>query len=144
MKISFLTSLGPITIEEEGGSITSLLFSFSETSDYSPLLEKAKEEVEEYIRGERKEFDLPLSPKGTPFQEKVWRELTNIHYGEKVSYGEIGERIGNKAYRAIGNACGKNPIPIIIPCHRVVGKNNLGGFSLGLELKKKLLEIEGN
>ena len=144
MKISFLTSLGPITIEEEGGSITSLLFSFSETSDYSPLLEKAKEEVEEYIRGERKEFDLPLSPKGTPFQEKVWRELINIQYGEKVSYGEIGERIGSKAYRAIGNACGKNPIPIIIPCHRVVGKNNLGGFSLGLELKKKLLEIEKN
>ena len=129
MRISFFTTIGPITIEEEGGSITSLLFSFS---------------VEEYIRGERKEFDLPLSPKGTPFQKKVWRELINIQYGEKVSYGEIGERIGSKAYRAIGNACGKNPIPLIIPCHRVVGKNNLGGFSLGLELKKKLLEIEKN
>ena len=144
MKISFLTDLGPITIEEEGGKISSLLFSFSKNEEYTPLLLKAKTEVEEYLRGERKEFDLPLSPKGTPFQEKVWRELLKIKYGERVSYGEIGERIGSKAYRAIGNACGKNPIPLIIPCHRVVGKNNLGGFSLGIELKKKLLDIENN
>ena len=144
MKISFLTDLGPITIEEEGGGISSLLFSFSKREEYTPLLLKAKTEVEEYLRGERKEFDLPLSPKGTPFQEKVWRELLKIKYGERVSYGEIGERIGSKAYRAIGNACGKNPIPLIIPCHRVVGKNNLGGFSLGIELKKKLLDIENN
>lgn len=144
MKISFLTDLGPITIEEEGGEISSLLFSFSKSEEYTPLLLKAKTEVEEYLRGERKEFDLPLSPKGTPFQEKVWRELLKIKYGERISYGEIGERIGSKAYRAIGNACGKNPIPLIIPCHRVVGKNNLGGFSLGIELKKKLLDIENN
>lgn len=75
MRISFFTTIGHITIEEEGGSITSLLFSFSETSDYSPLLEKAKKEVEEYIRGERKEFDLPLSPKGTPFQKKYGGSL---------------------------------------------------------------------
>ena len=144
MKISFLTDLGPITIEEEGGGISSLLFSFSKSEEYTPLLLKAKTEVEGYLRGERKEFDRPLSPKGTPFQEKVWRELLKIKYGERVSYGEIGERIGSKAYRAIGNACGKNPIPLIIPCHRVVGKNNLGGFSLGIELKKKLLDIENN
>lgn len=144
MKISFLTDLGPITIEEEGGGISSLLFSFSKSEEYTPLLLKAKTEVEEYLRGERKEFDLPLSLKGTPFQEKVWRELLKIKYGERVSYGEIGERIGSKAYRAIGNACGKNPIPLIIPCHRVVGKNSLGGFSLGIELKKKLLDIENN
>ena len=104
MKISFLTDLGPITIEEEGGGISSLLFSFSKSEEYTPLLLKAKTEVEEYLRGERKEFDLPLSPKGTPFQEKVWRELLKIKYGERVSYGEIGERIGSKAYRAIGNA----------------------------------------
>ena len=143
MRISFFTTIGPITIEEEGGSITSLLFSFSETSDYSPLLEKAKKEVEEYIRGERKEFDLPLSPKGTPFQKKVWRELINIQYGEKVSYGEIGERIGSKAYRAIGNACGKNPIPLIIPCHRVTGTNgSLTGYGGGIARKVKLLELE--
>ena len=144
MKISFLTDLGPITIEEEGGGISSLLFSFSKSEEYTLLLLKARTEVEEYLRGERKEFDLPLSPKGKKKKKKVWRELLKIKYGERVSYGEIGERIGSKAYRAIGNACGKNPIPLIIPCHRVVGKNNLGGFSLGIELKKKLLDIENN
>ena len=142
MKISFVSLLGPITIFEEGGKIVSLLFSYSEHSDSSPLLEKAKEEIEEYFQGKRKTFDLPLDAKGTEFQKKVWKELLDIRYGETLSYGEIGDRIGTKAYRAIGNACGKNPIPILIPCHRVVGKDNIGGFSLGLDLKRKLLDIE--
>ena len=142
MKISFVSLLGPITIFEEGGKIVSLLFSYSEHSDSSPLLEKAKEEIEEYFQGKRKTFDLPLDAKGTEFQKRVWKELLDIRYGETLSYGEIGDRIGTKAYRAIGNACGKNPIPILIPCHRVVGKDNIGGFSLGLDLKRKLLAIE--
>ena len=142
MKISFVSLLGPITIFEEGGKIVSLLFSYSEHSDSSPLLEKAKEEIEEYFQGKRKTFDLPLDAKGTEFQKRVWKELLDIRYGETLSYGEIGDRIGTKAYRAIGNACGKNPIPILIPCHRVVGKDNIGGFSLGLDLKRKLLDIE--
>lgn len=142
MKISFVSLLGPITIFEEGGKIISLLFSYSEHSDSSPLIEKAKEEIEEYFQGKRKTFDLPLDAKGTEFQKRVWKELLDIRYGETLSYGEIGDRIGTKAYRAIGNACGKNPIPILIPCHRVVGKDNIGGFSLGLDLKRKLLDIE--
>lgn len=142
MKISFVSLLGPITIFEEGGKIISLLFSYSEHSDSSPLLEKAKEEIEEYFQGKRKTFDLPLDAKGTEFQKRVWKELLDIRYGETLSYGEIGDRIGTKAYRAIGNACGKNPIPILIPCHRVVGKDNIGGFSLDLDLKRKLLDIE--
>ena len=142
MKISFVSLLGPITIFEEGGKIVSLLFSYSEHSDSSPLLEKAKEEIEEYFQGKRKTFDLPLDAKGTEFQKRVWKELLDIRYGETLSYGEIGDRIGTKSYRAIGNACGKNPIPILIPCHRVVGKDNIGGFSLGLDLKRKLLDIE--
>lgn len=142
MKISFVSLLGPITIFEEGGKIVSLLFSYSEHSDSSPLLEKAKEEIEEYFQGKRKTFDLPLDAKGTEFQKRVWKELLDIRYGETLSYGEIGDRIGTKAYMAIGNACGKNPIPILIPCHRVVGKDNIGGFSLGLDLKRKLLDIE--
>ena len=142
MKISFVSLLGPITIFEEGGKIVSLLFSYSEHSDSSPLLEIAKEEIEEYFQGKRKTFDLPLDAKGTEFQKRVWKELLDIRYGETLSYGEIGDRIGTKAYRAIGNACGKNPIPILIPCHRVVGKDNIGGFSLGLDLKRKLLDIE--
>ena len=142
MKISFVSLLGPITIFEEGGKIISLLFSYSEYSDSSPLLEKAKEEIEEYFQRKRKTFDLPLDAKGTEFQKRVWKELLDIRYGETLSYGEIGDRIGTKAYRAIGNACGKNPIPILIPCHRVVGKDNIGGFSLGLDLKRKLLDME--
>lgn len=142
MKKSFVSLLGPITIFEEGGKIISLLFSYSEHSDSSPLLEKAKEEIEEYFQGKRKTFDLPLDAKGTEFQKRVWKELLDIRYGETLSYGEIGDRIGTKAYRAIGNACGKNPIPILIPCHRVVGKDNIGGFSLGLDLKRKLLDME--
>ena len=142
MNKSFVSLLGPITIFEEGGKIISLLFSYSEHSDSSPLLEKAKEEIEEYFQGKRKTFDLPLDAKGTEFQKRVWKELLDIRYGETLSYGEIGDRIGTKAYRAIGNACGKNPIPILIPCHRVVGKDNIGGFSLGLDLKRKLLDIE--
>ena len=142
MKISFVSLLGPITIFKEGGKIISLLFSYAEYSDSSPLLEKAKEEIEEYFQGKRKTFDLPLDAKGTEFQKRVWKELLDIRYGETLSYGEIGDRIGTKAYRAIGNACGKNPIPILIPCHRVVGKDNIGGFSLGLDLKRKLLDIE--
>ena len=142
MKISFVSLLGPITIFEEGGKIISLLFSYSEHSDSSPLLEKAKEEIEEYFQGKRKTFDLPLDAKGTELQKRVWKELLDIRYGETLSYGEIGDRIGTKAYRAIGNACGKNPIPILIPCHRVVGKDNIGGFSLGLDLKRKLLDME--
>ena len=142
MKVSFVSLLGPITIFEEGGKIISLLFSYSEHSDSSPLLEKAKEEIEEYFQGKRKTFDLPLDAKGTEFQKRVWKELLDIRYGETLSYGEIGDRIGTKAYRAIGNACGKNPIPILIPCHRVVGKDNIGGFSLGLDLKRKLLDME--
>ena len=142
MKISFVSLFSPITIFEEGGKIVSLLFSYSEHSDSSPLLEKAKEEIEEYFQGKRKTFDLPLDAKGTEFQKRVWKELLDIRYGETLSYGEIGDRIGTKAYRAIGNACGKNPIPILIPCHRVVGKDNIGGFSLGLDLKRKLLDIE--
>ena len=142
MKISFVSLLGPITIFEEGGKIVSLLFSYSEHSDSSPLLEKAKEEIEEYFQGKRKTFDLPLDAKGTEFQKRVWKELLDIRYGETLSYGEIGDRIGTKAYRAIGNDCGKNPIPILIPCHRVVGTDNIGGFSLGLDLKRKMLDIE--
>ena len=142
MKISFVSLLGPITIFEEGGKIISLLFSYSEHSDSSPLLEKAKEEIEEYFQGKRKTIDLPLDAKGKKKKKRVWKELLDIRYGETLSYGEIGDRIGTKAYRAIGNACGKNPIPILIPCHRVVGKDNIGGFSLGLDLKRKLLDIE--
>ena len=97
-----------------------------------------------YFAGKLEEFDLPLAPEGTPFQQKVWRELCEIPYGETISYGELARRIGNpNASRAVGLANGSNPIPIIIPCHRVIGSNGkLTGYGGGLPIKEKLLALE--
>ncbi len=99
----------------------------------------------EYFSGKRRAFNLPLDLRGTAFQLAVWKELLNVQYGKTVSYGELALWIGKpKAARAVGAAVGANPIPIIIPCHRVIGKNGgLVGFGGGLELKRRLLAIEG-
>ena len=102
------------------------------------------QQLDEYFQGNRTTFDLELAPKGTPFQKSVWKELSNIPFGETINYGELAVRVGNpKASRAVGAANGKNPIPIIVPCHRVIGKNGtLTGFGGGLDVKKQLLELE--
>ena len=108
------------------------------------LTDEAFREIEEYIFGNRKAFDLPLKMKGTPFQIKVWQELCRIPYGKTVSYKEIAERIGNpKAARAVGMANHNNPLWIVVPCHRVVSKGgNLNGYAGGTDVKRKLLQIE--
>ena len=110
----------------------------------SPLLEKAAKELGEYFSGRRLWFDLPLSPQGTPFQLAVWRALREIPYGETRSYGEIAAAAGRPgAGRAVGAACGRNPLLIMVPCHRVIGKNgSLTGFACGLALKERLLRLE--
>jgi methylated-DNA-[protein]-cysteine S-methyltransferase len=97
-----------------------------------------------YFAGELETFDLSLAPQGTPFQQRVWSELRNIPYGETISYGELARRIGNSnASRAVGLANGSNPIPIVIPCHRVIGSNGkLTGYGGGLPIKEKLLALE--
>jgi methylated-DNA-[protein]-cysteine S-methyltransferase len=97
-----------------------------------------------YFAGDLETFDLPLSPQGTPFQQRVWKELCKIPYGETISYGQLASRIGNpNASRAVGLANGFNPIPIIIPCHRVIGSNGkLTGYGGGLPIKEKLLALE--
>jgi methylated-DNA-[protein]-cysteine S-methyltransferase len=102
------------------------------------------EQLRQYFAGNRRQFDLPISPQGTPFQERVWQELCKIPYGETASYGMIAQRIGKpKACRAVGMANSKNPIPIIIPCHRIIGKDgSLTGFGGGLPVKKQLLDLE--
>ena len=102
------------------------------------------QQLAEYFAGKRQKFDLKISPKGTAFQERVWQELCRIPFGGTASYGEIAERIGNpKACRAVGMANAKNPIPIIVPCHRVIGKDgSLTGFGGGLEIKEQLLKLE--
>jgi len=97
-----------------------------------------------YFAGELESFDLPLAPRGTPFQLAVWRRLCEIPYGETISYGELARRLGNpNASRAVGLANGSNPIPIVIPCHRVIGSNGkLTGYGGGLPIKEKLLALE--
>ncbi len=112
----------------------------------NPILENTAHQLDEYFSGKRKSFDIPLAPAGTEFQQQVWKQLMHIAYGAKVSYLQLSRQLGNVlAIRAIANANGKNPIPIIIPCHRVVGsKGELVGFSGGLWRKQFLLELEGN
>ena len=112
-------------------------------NDAAALSETARQ-LKAYFSGELTQFDLPLSPAGTSFQKSVWKELCNIPYGETTSYGELARRMGNpKACRAVGLANGSNPIPIIIPCHRVIGANGkLTGYGGGLPIKEKLLALE--
>ena len=104
----------------------------------------AREQLEEYFAGERREFDLPLAPGGTPFQNDVWDALRAIPYGETRSYGELAEEIGRPgAARAVGAANGLNPLAIVVPCHRVIGSNrSLTGYAAGVERKRQLLELE--
>jgi len=108
------------------------------------VVRTAERQLTEYFAGDREEFDLPLDPNGTPFQMRVWRALLQIPYGETVSYGELARRIGRpKAQRAVGAANGSNPLPIIVPCHRVIGSNgSLTGYGGGLDIKRHLLDIE--
>jgi O-6-methylguanine DNA methyltransferase len=103
-----------------------------------------KVQIGEYLAGERREFDVVVDLVGTEFQKAVWREMMKIPYGEVRSYGQIAVAVGRPgAVRAVGTACGRNRWPIIVPCHRVVGSRGLGGFGLGIDLKRKLLELEG-
>lgn len=105
---------------------------------------EAIRQLREYFAGKRTGFDLPLAPRGTEFQRSVWRQLQEIPYGETISYGELARRVGNpKASRAVGSANGANPLPIVIPCHRVIaGNGTLGGFGGGLPMKQTLLALE--
>ena len=141
------TPVGRLCIGEENGCITRTTWS-KVPGEYileeTALILECKKQLDEYFAGERKTFDLPLSPKGTEFQQKVWQALMEIPYGETRTYGEIAERVGNpKASRAVGMANNKNPIGILIPCHRVVGVNGkLVGYAGGMEKKEWLLELE--
>jgi len=113
-------------------------------NESTELTDKTAMQLDEYFTGKRKHFDLPLQPKGTDFQRSVWKALQEIPYGETRSYKQIAEAIGNpKACRAVGLANNRNPIWIVIPCHRVIGSNGaLTGYGGGLEMKQRLLEIE--
>lgn len=146
--IYYDTEIGKIKIEENGVAITKIEFMGQdiqeELGNETELLKETIKQLEEYFRGVRKDFDLPVEPNGTEFQRRVWKSLIEIPYGETRSYSEIAKAIGNeKACRAVGMANNKNPIPIIIPCHRVIGVNGkLVGYAGGLDVKEKLLKLE--
>ena len=109
------------------------------------ILAETRKQLTQYFAGDRKKFDLPFDLTGTPFQVKAWKTLTRIPYGKTISYSEQAKAMRKaKAFRAVGSANGKNPIPIIIPCHRVIASNGgLGGYSLGLKMKRQLMKLEG-
>ncbi len=144
MKKCIHTKIGYITIEEQNGCIIRLSFGREETIGDHVVLSLCEKQLLEYLSGTRKKFDVPISFNGTIFQKACWSELLKIEYGKTVSYSDIACAINNpKAVRAVGQAIHKNPIAILIPCHRVIGKNNgMIGYAYGIDLKQKLLKME--
>lgn len=140
--------VGPLTLAVQDGALTHLLFGRAGPDGYTEgraeLLDRAAGELEEYFAGSRREFDLPLEPKGTEFQLRVWAALRDIPYGGTRTYKDIAIAAGcPKGYRAVGMANHDNPISIIVPCHRVIGSSGkLTGYGGGLEIKEYLLELE--
>jgi len=132
---------------DEQGRVVRIEFvdAIEESSSVPEQCEQAVRELEQYFRGERETFEVELAPTGTSFQIRVWRELQNINYGHTISYGALAQRIGKpNAMRAVGGANNQNPIPIIIPCHRVIGSDgSMTGFGGGIDIKKALLAHEG-
>lgn len=143
------TKIGNMAIIEEDNEIIAIEINQEIRENImqkeTPLLKETGKQLLEYLEGKRKNFTVPLNPKGTKFMQEVWTALQEIPYGETRTYGQIAQRIGKpKAARAVGMANHRNPIPIIIPCHRVIGSNGkLVGYALGMKMKKFLLTLEG-
>jgi methylated-DNA-[protein]-cysteine S-methyltransferase len=141
--LSISSPVGPLTIEERNGKITAISWG-NGGGNGSPLLAEAARQLTDYFAGKRLLFDLPLAPGGSPFETRVWSAMQAIPYGQTRTYGELAH-LTDSGPRAVGRACGSNPIPIVIPCHRVLAKGGLGGYSGegGLATKQRLLTIEG-
>ncbi len=141
---TYFSPLGPLTLSEENGALTALHFGAGTQDDTTALLAETARQLDEYFTGRRQDFNLPLCPKGTAFQQKVWQALQQIPFGKTATYKDIAVRIGNpKACRAVGMANHNNPISIIIPCHRVIGcGGSLTGYAGGLDKKQQLLDLE--
>ena len=140
------TMLGSVTFVEEDGALLAISTSrlYEGIWQETATIKEAHQQITEYLKGERKTFDLPLNLKGTDFQKQVWMALCDIPYGETRSYKQIAESIGNpKAVRAVGMANNRNPLLIVVPCHRVIGTNGkLVGYGAGIEKKEFLLRLE--
>ncbi len=145
--------LGTVTLQANEQGLLGVWFETHTTKpedlgiqeDSFPIFQSVKDQFDRYFAGEAIQFDVPIAAKGTPFQQSVWHALTTIPYGETWSYAQLADAIGNpKAVRAVGLANGKNPVSVIVPCHRVIGKNGkLTGYAGGVERKQRLLAIEG-
>ena len=150
MTIKFYeTNIGNVGIEEKKGSICAICFNDEgeekgSHDDEKDILKEAYIKIDKYLKGDIKKFTLPLVLEGTPFMKEVWEVLQEIPYGETLTYKEVAEKVGRpKAARAVGMACNKNPIPILIPCHRVIGSSGkLTGYRGGMGIKRKLLNLE--
>jgi methylated-DNA-[protein]-cysteine S-methyltransferase len=141
--------LGPLQLLSDGGQLWAIHFpdqhnGAADTLD-DPVLQRARRQLQQYFAGSRRQFELPLAARGTAFQRQVWRALQHIPYGELRSYRDIALALGRPtASRAVGAANGRNPLPIVVPCHRVIGSNGqLTGYAGGLDLKHFLLDLEG-
>lgn len=144
---AYQTVVGTLWFHADENSLTGISFREHHVDGVereTDVIRNAFRQVDEYLRGKRREFDLPLNPAGTPFQLKVWEALRAIPYGETRTYKQVAETVGNpKGCRAVGMANNRNPLPIVIPCHRVVGTNGkLVGYAGGLGMKEQLLKIE--
>ena len=144
------TPVGQLVLESDGDVLIGIWLPSQATTtrgdghDAPPVLKDTATQLEEYFAGERTGFTVPMELDGTAFQKDVWTELTRIPYGKTISYGELARRVGRpKGPRAVGQANGKNPIPIIVPCHRVLASTGIGGYGGGLPMKRTLLAVEG-
>ncbi|MBN2732631.1 MAG: methylated-DNA--[protein]-cysteine S-methyltransferase [Balneolaceae bacterium] len=143
--------IGVLKLEATDQALTAIKFSddgqnaVNQPEPASAILEKARNQLKEFFDGHRQEFDIPLAPEGTDFEQQVWDQLKNIPFGKSITYTQLAQKLGDpNKVRAVGRANGQNPLPIIIPCHRVIGANNkLTGYAGGVERKRWLLQHEG-
>jgi methylated-DNA-[protein]-cysteine S-methyltransferase len=148
---SYEAPIGRLVLESDGDVLVGLWLPNERRhtrndadGDLPTVLKETASQLDEYFAGERTDFDVPMELDGTDFQREVWTELSRIPYGETISYGELARRVGRpNGPRAVGQANGRNPIPVIVPCHRVLASNGIGGYGGGLKVKRALLALEG-
>ena len=142
--LSIPSPVGQLHIEEQDGAIVAIRWADAAAGNGSPLLTETARQLAAYFDGRLSRFELPLTPAGSPFEARVWAAMQAIPFGETRCYGDLANAVGS-APRAVGRACGRNPIPIVIPCHRVLAKGGMGGYSGdgGLVTKQHLLALEG-
>jgi len=142
--ISISTPIGHLTVEERESAIVGVRWADEPQGKKTPLLSEAARQLEAYFAGGRTDFDLPLAAAGTVFDRRVWAAMRAIPYGETRTYGDLAH-LTDSGPRAVGRACGRNPIPVIVPCHRILARGGLGGYSggAGLPTKQWLLTLEG-